>query len=222
LSDPRPKFVANPINIPPLIKFVLNVTKFSTLVVGGWITFIPVSYLQISAIVVELTLLMKLNWFELDNAPLCGDPLVSSVVQNVDVNTPLVLYSWTELMDEFVDFMVPINLPTPCLSIYYGLHEFLVLAPMIDPLMFLPYYVTSHVYQYLLWCEKAQKDNPWLQVFLPHIMHKRLKFIRLPLNPEIYDPWFWLYTLFDPILDFLDVNMIMVFHPTNSPLPLHI
>ncbi len=32
--DPQPKFVANPISIPPLTKFVLNATIISTLVVG--------------------------------------------------------------------------------------------------------------------------------------------------------------------------------------------
>jgi hypothetical protein len=48
-------------------------------------------------------------------------------------------------MDEFVDFVVPINLPTPCLSIYFGLHEFLVLALAIDPLMLLPHFITPHV-----------------------------------------------------------------------------
>jgi hypothetical protein len=48
-------------------------------------------------------------------------------------------------MDEYVDFVVLINLPTPCLSICYGLQEFLVPAPMIDPLMLLPHYVTPHV-----------------------------------------------------------------------------
>jgi hypothetical protein len=66
--------------------------------------------------------------------------------------------------------MVPNGFPTPCLSIYYGLKEFLVLVPMVDPLMFLPHSIIPHVYQYLLWCEKAQKDNPQLHVLLPHRM----------------------------------------------------
>jgi hypothetical protein len=33
---------------------------------------------------------------------------------------------------------------------------------------------------------------------------------------------FRLFTLFDPTLDSLDVNMTMVLHPTHSPMPLHI
>jgi len=33
---------------------------------------------------------------------------------------------------------------------------------------------------------------------------------------------FRLCTLFDPILDSLDVNMTMVLHPTHSPMRLHI
>jgi hypothetical protein len=53
-------------------------------------------------------------------------------------------------------------------------------------------------------------------------MHKLLKVIWLPPNPQIYDPMFQLCTLFDPTLDFLDVNMIVVFHPTHSPMFLHI
>jgi hypothetical protein len=65
-----------------------------------------------------VTFLVKLSWFEFDGAPFCGYPLVSYVVQNVDVNTPLVLCSWIEWMDEYVDFVILINLPTPCLSIY--------------------------------------------------------------------------------------------------------
>jgi hypothetical protein len=49
-----------------LTKFVLNATIISTLVVGittlnGWVISIPTSYLQISAIIIELTLLVKLN-----------------------------------------------------------------------------------------------------------------------------------------------------------------
>ncbi len=32
---------------------------------------------------------------------------------------------------------------------------------------------------------------------------------------------FWLHALFDPTLDFLDKNMIVVCHPTHSPMPLH-
>ncbi len=53
-------------------------------------------------------------------------------------------------------------------------------------------------------------------------MHRLLKVIWLPLNPQIHDPWYGLCTLFDPTLDFLNVNMTMVFHPTHSPVPLHI
>jgi hypothetical protein len=48
-------------------------------------------------------------------------------------------------MDEFVDSLVPIELPTPCLLVYYGLHEFLVPSLVIDPLMLLPYFVIPHV-----------------------------------------------------------------------------
>jgi hypothetical protein len=76
---------------------------------------------------------------------LCGYPLVSSVVQNVDVNTPLVLYSLIRWMDESINFVVPIDLPTPCLLVYYRLQELLDFGPMIDPLMLLPHSVTPHV-----------------------------------------------------------------------------
>ncbi len=91
-------------------------------------------------------------------------------------------------MDEFIDFVVPIGLPTPCLSICFGLHEFLVHTHVIDPLI---------------------------------LMHKLLK-IWLPLNPQIHDPWFRMCTLFNLALNFFDVNMIVVFHPTHSHVPLHI
>jgi hypothetical protein len=40
---------------------------------------------------------------------------------------------------------IPNNLPTLCFSMCYGLQEFLVHGPMIDPLMFLPHFVTPHV-----------------------------------------------------------------------------
>jgi len=53
-------------------------------------------------------------------------------------------------------------------------------------------------------------------------MHKLLKVIWLPLNPHIHGPWFQLYTLFDPTLDFLNVSMTMVFHPIDSHVPPHI
>jgi hypothetical protein len=44
----------------------------------------------------------------------------------------------------------------------------------------------------------------------------------LSSNPQIHDLIFQLCTLFVPILDSFDVSMIMVFHLTHSPLPLHI
>jgi hypothetical protein len=53
-------------------------------------------------------------------------------------------------------------------------------------------------------------------------MHKFLKVIWLPLNPKIHDFMFRLCTLFDPTLDFLDVSMTMVLHPTHSHVPLHV
>jgi hypothetical protein len=49
-----------------------------------------------------------------------------------------------------------------------------------------------------------------------------LQVIWLPPNPHIHDPWFQLCTLFDPNLDFSNVNMIVVLHLTHSPMPLHI
>jgi hypothetical protein len=48
-------------------------------------------------------------------------------------------------MDESIDSMVPIDFQTPCLLIYYGIHELLVHVPMVDPLMLLPHFVTPHV-----------------------------------------------------------------------------
>ncbi len=55
------------------------------------------------------------------------------MVQNVDVNIPLVLCFWFEHMDEFVDYVVPIDFPIPCLSIYFGLQEFLIHVHVVDP-----------------------------------------------------------------------------------------
>jgi hypothetical protein len=48
-------------------------------------------------------------------------------------------------MDKSINFIVPIDFPTPCLSIYSGLQEFFVFAPVIDALMLLPHSVTPHV-----------------------------------------------------------------------------
>jgi len=48
-------------------------------------------------------------------------------------------------MDEPIDYVVPIGPPIPCLSINFGLQEFLVLAPMVDPLMPLPHFVSTPV-----------------------------------------------------------------------------
>jgi hypothetical protein len=124
-------------------------------------------------------------------------------------------------MNEFVDSMVPIGFPTSCLSICSRLQKFLVLIPMVDPLMFPPHSITPHVWLYLLWCRKAHKDNPWLHVFLPHKMHKPMKIIWPSSNLQIHDPMFWLCTSFDPTLDSLDVSMTVVFQPTHSPMPLH-
>jgi hypothetical protein len=76
---------------------------------SNWIT---------SILVPLLTLLVKLSLLEFDNAPSCAYPLVSSMVQNENVNTPLVLYSWVEWMDEFVDYMVLIDFPTPCFNMF--------------------------------------------------------------------------------------------------------
>ncbi len=67
------------------------------------------------------------------------------MVQNVDVNTPLELYSLTGWMDESINFMVLINFPIPCLLVYSRLQEFLVLGPIIDPLMLMPHSITPHV-----------------------------------------------------------------------------
>jgi hypothetical protein len=63
----------------------------------------------------------------------------------VDENIPLVLYSWFEYMDEYVNYVVPFGFQTPCLSIYYGLHDFLVPIHAVDPLMFLPHFVIPRV-----------------------------------------------------------------------------
>jgi hypothetical protein len=57
--------------------------------IGDWVTFILVGNQQLPL----LTLLVKLSSFKFDDAPFCDYPLVSFVVQNVDVNTPLVLCS---------------------------------------------------------------------------------------------------------------------------------
>jgi hypothetical protein len=38
------------------------------------------------------------------------------------------------------------------------------------------------------------------------------------MNPHIHDPMFRWCTLFDPTLDFLDMSMIMVLHPTPEQL----
>jgi hypothetical protein len=57
----------------------------------------------------------------------------------------LVFYSLFEYMNKFVDFVVSIGFPTPCLSICSRLQEFLVPIPVVDTLMFLPHSVTPHV-----------------------------------------------------------------------------
>jgi hypothetical protein len=95
--DPWPKFLVDPISTPPLIEFVLDATQISILVVGmttlnNWVTSISTWCFHIST-TTFLTLLVKLSLFEFDDAPLCGYPLVSSMVQNVDVNTPFLLCS---------------------------------------------------------------------------------------------------------------------------------
>jgi hypothetical protein len=56
----------------------------------------------------------------------------------------------------------------------------------------------------MLWREKAQKDNPWLHVL--YGMHKPLKVIGLPPNPQIHNLMFQLCTLFDLILDSFNVS----------------
>jgi hypothetical protein len=48
-------------------------------------------------------------------------------------------------MDEYVDFVIPIDLWAPCFSICFGLQEFLVPTLVIDPLMLLPHSITPHV-----------------------------------------------------------------------------
>ncbi len=78
---------------------------------------------------------------------------------------------------------------------------------------------TCLVIHALMW--KAQEDNPWLHVLIPQKMHRPLKVTWSSLNPHIHDPMFRLCTLFNPTLDSLDVNMIAVFHPTHSHVPLH-
>jgi hypothetical protein len=41
-------------------------------------------------------LLVNLCWLKINYVHICDYPVVSYVVQNVDVNTPLVLYSWSK------------------------------------------------------------------------------------------------------------------------------
>jgi hypothetical protein len=48
-------------------------------------------------------------------------------------------------MNESIDSMDLNGFPTPCLSICFRLQEFPIPIPMVDPLMFLPHSVTSHV-----------------------------------------------------------------------------
>jgi hypothetical protein len=52
-------------------------------------------------------------------------------------------------MEKIVDYVVSIGFPTPCLSIYPGLHEFFTPIHVVDTVMFLPHFVTPHVQQYM-------------------------------------------------------------------------
>jgi hypothetical protein len=92
---PWPKFIANLVSTPLLTKIVLGATIISTPMVGmttlsGWVTFISAGCFWIQQLPLP-TFLVKLSWLEFDDAPSYDYPLVSSVVHNEDVNTPLVL-----------------------------------------------------------------------------------------------------------------------------------
>jgi hypothetical protein len=76
---------------------MLGATIVSTLAVvipmsNDWIILTPTCYLRVSTIAL-LTLLVELCWLKINDVLVCCYPLVSSMVQNVDVNAPLVFYS---------------------------------------------------------------------------------------------------------------------------------
>jgi hypothetical protein len=78
------QFVADPVNTPPLTKFVLGATIVSIHVVGmtklnDWITFVSTNCCQISATTAS-DILGEAELIEFDDAPFYGYPLVSFVV----------------------------------------------------------------------------------------------------------------------------------------------
>ncbi len=93
--DPLPNFVVDPISTPLLTTSMLSAVTVSTL----WLLYLHwvIEELLFQHVVSGsqqlslLTLLVKLFWLEIDIVLVCGYPLVSFVVQYVDVNTPLVL-----------------------------------------------------------------------------------------------------------------------------------
>jgi hypothetical protein len=95
--DLLPNFSIDPISTPLLTTFMLSTITISTLVVSilasnDWITPTLTCVSRFQQLPFP-TLLVELCWHEIDNIPVCGYPLVSIMVQYVDVNTPLVFYS---------------------------------------------------------------------------------------------------------------------------------
>jgi hypothetical protein len=82
-----------------LTTFMLGIATVSTpmvviLALSDWIT-LTTAHFKFQQLLF-LTLLVELCSHEIDDVPFCDYPLVSTVMPYVDVNTPLVFYSWSK------------------------------------------------------------------------------------------------------------------------------
>ncbi len=125
LFNPQPKFNTDPINIPPLTKFVLSATTISILMVGittlsDWVTFYSNKLSQNFC----NCCFWHFRWGRID--------LSVTIPHYVVTNWYFLwcimwmwIYVWYYVpkldgwMNESVDFVVLIYLPTPSLSIYF-------------------------------------------------------------------------------------------------------
>jgi hypothetical protein len=123
--NPLPKFTTNPINIPLMTTFVLGATTVSTHVVvmttfGDWITSILVGCLWISTTIAS---------------DILGETKLIQVCRCPIMWLRIGIFCGAECGREYTFGTLFLDLPIPYLSIYSRLQRFLVLGPMIDPLM---------------------------------------------------------------------------------------
>ncbi len=98
--DLLPNYATNPISIPLLTTSMLGTTIISTPMVviptpSDWVTPTLACCFWV-ATMLFLTLLVELCWHKIDDVLVYGYPLVSTMVQYVDVNTLLVFCSWSK------------------------------------------------------------------------------------------------------------------------------